>query len=322
MDMPMRAIVYGCGKEYEKQRIFIEKEYDVVAVSDKNKANIAMLENGIVPSEITSIDYDCIYVTSSKYYEEIRKELIESYGVPEEKIVSPSMVWWHVANADARDIWIIKQLKLLSEGESILDAGAGNCRYKKYCNHLKYYSQDFGEYDDIDKKEGIIGKEKWESKRCDIICDIANIPVEDSSFDNVMCTEVLEHVKNPVLVVNELGRALKQGGTLLLTAPFCSLTHMAPYYYTNGFSKYWYLDCLKEAGFEIKEMVPIGNYFYYLAQELERLQEMAAKYSSELSFKELNTVYEATKLLIRHGKAEKEFDEILCLGYMIRAEKI
>lgn len=319
--MPMRAIVYGCGKEYEKQRLFIEKEYDVIAVSDKNKAALSMFGNGIAPNEITNVNYDCIYVTTSKYYKEIRKELIETYGVPEEKIVSPFMVWWHVSDSDARDAWVIRELGLLHEGESILDAGAGNCKYKKYCDHLKYCSQDFGEYDDIDRKEGLIGKDKWQSKKCDIICDIANIPVDNNSFDNILCTEVLEHVKNPVIVINEFGRIIKRKGTLLLTAPFCSLTHMAPYYYSNGFSKYWYKECLKDAGFEIREISPIGNYFYYLAQELMRVPEMAKDYSIELSSEDANTIMEATRLMIREGKAEEKFDEVLCMGYLIRAQK-
>lgn len=42
--------------------------------------------------------------------------------------------------------WVIKQLKDLPEGLRILDAGAGERRFKPFCDHLKYVSRDFGEY--------------------------------------------------------------------------------------------------------------------------------------------------------------------------------
>lgn len=118
------------------------------------------------------------------------------------------------------------------------------------------FSQDFGEYDDSPREGGINSVDKWESKKCDIICDIADIPVEDRSFDYVMCTEVLEHVKDLVAVAKELSRVLKTDGELLLTAPFCSLTHMAPFYFYNGFSKYWYQEWLTNSGLEITELRP------------------------------------------------------------------
>ena len=42
--------------------------------------------------------------------------------------------------------------KYLKKGSTILDAGCGDQKYKKYCNHLKYSSQDFKKYSNDQKK--------------------------------------------------------------------------------------------------------------------------------------------------------------------------
>ena len=50
-------------------------------------------------------------------------------------------------NENNRDKWIISVLKKLSKGTKLIDAGAGQCRYKQYCNNIEYVSQDFNQYD-------------------------------------------------------------------------------------------------------------------------------------------------------------------------------
>jgi hypothetical protein len=50
-------------------------------------------------------------------------------------------------NLSNREQWLEATLKSLPAGLTILDAGAGECPYKKWCSHLNYISQDFGQYD-------------------------------------------------------------------------------------------------------------------------------------------------------------------------------
>lgn len=52
------------------------------------------------------------------------------------------------------------------------------------------------------------------------LCVTNNDVVEDEKFDLIICTEVLEHVNNPFLVVNELKRILKTGGIVAVSTPF------------------------------------------------------------------------------------------------------
>jgi SAM-dependent methyltransferase len=62
----------------------------------------------------------------------------------------------------------------------------------------------------------------------DIACNAENMPVEDCSYDLVLCTQVLEHCENPQVIVNECYRVLKPGGTLIVTVPSIYPVHGYP----------------------------------------------------------------------------------------------
>lgn len=49
-------------------------------------------------------------------------------------------------NEKTRDDWVVKKIEDLPSGLKILDAGAGEMRYKRYCGHLHYVSHDFCQY--------------------------------------------------------------------------------------------------------------------------------------------------------------------------------
>ena len=61
--------------------------------------------------------------------------------------------------------------------------------------------------------------------------DGRRIPLGDSSVDHVLCTEVLEHCPDPALVVREVHRVLKKGGTGVFTVPWSARYHYIPYDY-------------------------------------------------------------------------------------------
>ena len=138
-----------------------------------------------------------------------------------------------------RNKWIEVTLKKVPSGLRILDAGAGNQQFRRFCLHLVYVSQDFGKYDGKGDEVGLQTGE-FDYGKTDIVSDIIAIPQPDASFDAIMCTEVLEHLPMPEAAIQEFSRLLKDSGHLILTAPFCSLTHFAPYHYTTGFNRYYY----------------------------------------------------------------------------------
>ena len=49
--------------------------------------------------------------------------------------------------------------------------------------------------------------------------DIEKLPFKNASFDLVICSEVMEHIKEEQTALQELVRVLKPGGTLAITVP-------------------------------------------------------------------------------------------------------
>ena len=184
------------------------------------------------------------------------------------------------SNQKTREVWLEGSLKKIPAGSRILDAGAGELQYKSFCAHLNYVSQDFAQYDGTGDGRGL-QTEHWDQSKLDLVCDITNIPQPDASFDAIMCIEVLEHLPAPIEALREFSRLLKVGGTLILTAPFCSFTHMAPYFFQTGYSRYFYEYWLKRFLIQIDEIQFNGNYFEFLAQEIRRLPSMAQEYANE-----------------------------------------
>ena len=224
-------------------------------------------------------------------------------------------------NEAARITWVEQQLKKLKPDSLLLDAGAGEQQYKKLCSHLQYVSQDFAAYNPSPNDSGL-QMQGWDYGKLDIVSDITKIPRVDQSFDAILCTEVFEHIPDPLAAIKEFSRLLKSGGTLILTAPFCSMTHFAPFHYYTGFSKYFYQYHLKENGFEVVELNSNGNYFSYMEQEVNRTPFIAIQYSTQkISLLERQALKIVSKFLKRLKTADKGSDELMCFGMHIVAVK-
>lgn len=177
-------------------------------------------------------------------------------------------------NEENRSKWLADVLTNLPPHLRILDAGAGELRNKPLCAHLNYVSQDFCQYEGRGDGTGL-QTGKWTTDQIDVVCDITAIPEPDASFDVILCTEVFEHLPDATKALDEFARLLKPGGKLIITAPFASLVHFAPYHYVSGFSRYWYEHHLPQRGFRIESLTPNGDWFAYIRQELFRLPSVA-----------------------------------------------
>jgi len=215
-------------------------------------------------------------------------------------------------NKRNRQAWLKKTLADIPSGSRILDAGAGELRKKPLCDHLEYVSQDLCQYDG--KGDGLgLQKGQWDTTRIDLVCDINAIPEPDASFDAILCSEVLEHIPDPLKALDEFSRLLKPAGKLILTAPFSSLVHFAPQHFCTGFSRYWYEHQLPMRGFEIEELSPNGDWFAYCQQELMRLGSVARRYGDKtwpLAFGLM--ILGALYFKIRRGKRA---DDLACFGW-------
>jgi len=134
------------------------------------------------------------------------------------------------------DDFFFQNINVFNEQASILDMG-GKKENKRGAFNIENYNFNV-KYANIDK-----------STKPDFLCDIKKIPVADNTFDGVILSEVIEHLSEPILVLEEAFRVLKKGGKLLIVTPFIYHVHADPYDY-GRYTDYWYKEKLKTIGFE------------------------------------------------------------------------
>lgn len=143
----------------------------------------------------------------------------------------------------------------LPEGAMVLDAGAGICPYQHYFSHVKYETADFCQ---VDKRYGQI----------DYVCDLSDIPVEDSRYDVVLLTQVLEHLPEPRTILKEMRRILKPGGKLWCSAPLFCEEHETPYDFFR-YTQFGFSHVLESARFKIERIQWLEGYLGTLSYQME-----------------------------------------------------
>jgi SAM-dependent methyltransferase len=125
----------------------------------------------------------------------------------------------------------------------VLDAGAGRGAYRDMLlQHAKEY----------------VGMDVSQSTATSVVGDAQCLPLTDTSFDTVFCSQVLEHVPRPWNALAEMKRVLKPGGHLILTVPHISWLHNEPHDYYR-YTKHGLRFLLNQAGFEEVKMKPAGG---------------------------------------------------------------
>lgn len=153
-------------------------------------------------------------------------------------------------------IWDFLAPRLAALRGNILDVGCGEMPYRTFLpKELAYTGIDIPQATAFSMR----GSE-------DVIAfDGVSIPFPDASFDNVLCTEVLEHAARPEALLSEILRVLKPGGTLIATVPFAARVHYAPHDF-NRFTKYR-LDQMLRSFAEVT-IVERGNDLAVIANKL------------------------------------------------------
>ena len=165
-----------------------------------------------------------------------------------------------------------------------LDVGAKDSPYRKWVPHTEFRSMDIADKGSPDQ-----------------VGDVQNMQFGDNEFDTVICTQVLEHVRNPQAAVDEVRRILKSGGVCVLSAPFIYPYHADPNDYYR-FSEEALDDIFEE--YSEVEIIPHGNRFQvlWLFISMGMLEPLLNIFNP---------------VVARLGRASKKFP----LGYVVWARK-
>lgn len=100
----------------------------------------------------------------------------------------------------------------------ILDAGCGSGVYLLHFTDFadKIYGIDFSEIACRMARQNTKQFNNITIKRMDLT---KKLDFQDSSFDFILCSEVLEHIKDDKFTLSELKRILKPNGLILITGP-------------------------------------------------------------------------------------------------------
>ncbi|MEP7293444.1 MAG: class I SAM-dependent methyltransferase [Chloroflexota bacterium] len=124
----------------------------------------------------------------------------------------------------------------------MLDIGCGSKPYIHLFGHVKRY----------------IGIDLPSPSPIDIYASGLELPFCSSSFDTLLCNEVLEHVPEPSTLISEAARILKPGGYLILTTPQTWGLHLEPYDFYR-YTPYGLRYLATKHGLEVIEVVPTSG---------------------------------------------------------------
>ena len=129
----------------------------------------------------------------------------------------------------------VRSLRAHATGD-VLDVGCGEMPYREFAPEGTTWT----------------GLDVEDNASADLHGSADHIPARDASFQTVLCTQVLEHVPDPVAVLRETRRVLCPGGILILTAPQYWEAHEEPHDYYR-YTVHGLRRLLEDSGFDVVE---------------------------------------------------------------------
>lgn len=130
----------------------------------------------------------------------------------------------------------------------LLDFGCGRKPYEKMFVVSEYVGVDM-EHTGHDHK----------NSKVDVYYDGKHLPFDDESFDSLFCSEVVEHVFEPDMILPEIRRVLRPGAKALITVPFAWNEHEMPFDYAR-YTSTGIQHLLEKNGFNVIEIKKSGNF--------------------------------------------------------------
>jgi SAM-dependent methyltransferase len=160
--------------------------------------------------------------------------------------------------------------------------------------------------------------------KVDVVCEATDLKFENTQFNTVFSTQVMEHVEDPQKMIKESYRVLKKEGIAIFSIPFCWELHEEPYDFYR-YTKYGLKAMFEREGFQVIKIKPNGGKWAAIFQ-----LNINMVYST---FKKNTLLRRLLKFLFIHLRFtallnsmaiffdNRNFDELLTLNYIIIASK-
>lgn len=194
-------------------------------------------------------------------------------------------------------------------GQRILDAGAGECRFKPAFAHARYVALDFAQ-----------GDPTWNYRKLDVIGRLEAMPFATSVFDAVLSVVVLEHTPEPQQAIAECARVLRPGGRLHVVVPHMWEEHQRPFdffRFTSGGVRY----LMESAGLEVHSVRAVGGFFWQLGRRLMAVLAFVQSGWRWLLFPVLAPVFGLALPLCCYYLDRLDRDQSYTLGYICEGLK-
>ena len=135
---------------------------------------------------------------------------------------SPMRTHYHSNSFLERNIWgkkkqVVKKMLDSIKYESVIDTGCGDGGlFSLIKKNSKYIGVDISPTQLKAFKNSL---DSTSNMPVLIEADVNNLPLKDKSFDVAIACDVLEHVIDPLVVIQEIKRVVKKGGHIIIGIP-------------------------------------------------------------------------------------------------------
>lgn len=203
---------------------------------------------------------------------------------------------WRVQNYELTKTWIDS----LPSDYIVLDLGCGRLTNSNLLKNSKAIYIDGAYFEGID-----------------VVCDFSKkLPLKSSSIDAILFSNVLEHMKEPQLVMNEISRVLKKDGELLLLVPYSIKLHQTPIDFFR-YTKYALEYMSNNSALKVKEIKEVGGILNIMGTLLKEALQNEEKFLYKILFRLQYLLYRIQKKLFGEGKVIESTPQ----GYALYATK-
>lgn len=146
------------------------------------------------------------------------------------------------------------------------------------------------------------------------------LPLKSDNYDTVILSDVLEHIRRPEQLIQEINRVLKPGGTFIMNVPFFYHLHEEPFDFFR-YTKHALRSMSEENGFEVVYLEPLGGIpeiladiiakyfvgFPVIGKSISKFVQWKVRLLLKTGFGKRASVKSAKKFPLAYGMVAKKF---------------